>query len=599
MKHKFKMAKHGSCSDKTPVAKMIFYAITVGIIAGIGAVLFLLSIEFLSAHVLSGVAGYSGSHPAGEVPVFKESNHLFNPILLVLVTTLGGLASGFLVYTFAPEAEGHGTDGAIDAYHNKRGIIKPIVPIIKMVASAITLGTGGSGGREGPIAQIGAGFGSFLGMKLKLSAQDRRILLLCGMGSGIGAIFHSPMAGAIFGVEVLYRDLEMESEAFIYSIIASIVAYSVFSGVFGWHPLFNSPTFKFTNILELIPYTVLAVAVGAFAVFYVTVFYGVRNFFRKIPIKPHFKPAIGGLLVGLIGIVEPNAISTGYGFLQNAMWAKVGFMSLFAIAVLKVFATSFTISSGGSAGVFGPSMVIGGALGGAAGMFSHFLFPSLIPHPGAFVLVGMAGFFSAAANTPLSTIIMVTEMVGDFQLVVPALWVSFIAYILAQRSTIYEKQVKSRPFSSAHKYEYMQDVLQTATVGDLMEHDFITIDKATPMNKIYKILSESKQTDLFVVDENNELTGILTLQVLKSTLGEEIMDNILVAGDLYNESVITATKNESAFSLIHKIGFKEINTIPVVDYNNRKKIIGIVRRKNIIKAYDDAADKLAKMKHTQ
>ncbi len=597
MNHDFSITKNSK--ELVPVAKMISYAVAVGVISGIGAVLFLLSIEFLSAHVLSGVAGYYGGRPMGEMSVFKESNRLFNPILLVLVTTLGGALSGFLVYTFAPEAEGHGTDGAIDAYHNKKGFIKPIVPIIKMAASAITLGTGGSGGREGPIAQIGAGFGSFLGTKLKLSARDRRILLVCGMGSGVGAIFHSPMAGAIFGVEVLYRDLEMESEAFIYSIVASIVAYSVFSVVFGWHPLFNSPTFKFTNILELIPYTLLALAEGAFAVFYVTVFYGVRNFFRKIPIKPHFKPAIGGLLLGLIGIVEPDAISMGYGFLQNAMWAKVGFMSLLAVAVLKVFATSFTISSGGSAGVFGPSMVIGGALGGAAGMFSHFLFPSIIAHPGAFVLVGMAGFFSAAANTPLSTIIMVTEMVGNFQLVVPSLWISFIAYTISQRVTIYEKQVNSRSLSSAHKYEYMQDVLGTITVKDLMEHDFITVDKATHLSKIYKILSESKQTDLLVVDENNELSGILTLQALKSTLSEEIMRNILVAGDLYNESVITTTENESVFSLIHKIGFKEINTIPVVDYSNKKKIIGIVRRKDIIKAYNDATDKLAKMRHTQ
>jgi len=317
--------------------KVLIYSVIVGIIAGSGAIVFLVLIHFFYTYVLGNVAGYSISSPAGEPLIFGEIHKTFNPLLLILVTTCGGLLSGFIVYTFAPEAEGHGTDAAIEAYHQKRGMIRPIVPFIKMVASAITLGTGGSGGREGPIAQIGAGFGSFLARKLKLSERDRRILLAAGMGAGVGAIFRSPMAGAVFAGEVLYRELEIESEVLLSAFIASIVAYSIFAAKFGWLPLFSTATFKFTNPLELIPYTTLAVIVSLFSCIYVKVFYGVREIFHKIHIKPHFKPAIGGFFVGIIGVFMPQAISMGYGTLQLAMWGKIAFTTLFLIAFLKIF----------------------------------------------------------------------------------------------------------------------------------------------------------------------------------------------------------------------------------------------------------------------
>ncbi len=206
--------------SSTPLARMMLYAAVVGVITGFGAVVFLVTTHFFSAHILAGIAGYPLMEPAGEPKLFHVHEAPFSPLKLLIITTIGGLVSGFLVYTFAPEAEGHGTDAAIEAYHKKNGIIKPIVPIIKIIASAITLGSGGSGGREGPIAQIGAGFGSFLAMRLGLSAKERRILLVAGMGAGIGAIFHAPLAGAIFAGEVLYREIEIESEAFIHTVIA-------------------------------------------------------------------------------------------------------------------------------------------------------------------------------------------------------------------------------------------------------------------------------------------------------------------------------------------------------------------------------------------
>ncbi len=578
--------------EMASLGKMMLYSATVGVITGLGASFFLIATHFFSVYILSGMAGYPTFEPAGEPRIFHELHAAFSPIILLLVTTIGGLISGFLVYTFAPDAEGHGTDAAIESYHTKNGFIRPIVPVIKMIASAVTLGSGGSGGREGPIAQIGAGFGSYFATKLGLTKKERRILLVSGMGAGVGAIFHSPMAGAIFACEVLYKDVELESETFIHTVIASIVAYSVFSSIFGWKPLFSTPIFHFNNPLELISYTFLALIAGLFAIFYVKVFYGTRNIFRKIKIKPHFKPAIGGFLVGLIGIFAPDAISMGYGALQKALMGELAIKTLFLIAFLKIFATSFTISSGGSAGVFGPSMVIGGALGGAIGLIMHSISPNIAAEPGAFVLVGMVGFFSAAANTPFSTIVMVTEMTGNYHLIVPSIWVAGIGYLVAQKWTIYEKQVKNRKFSAAHYYEYTKDILEEVYVQDIMRKNFTSVDINTPLKNIYKLLSSSKDDDLLVLGQNKTLDGVISIKTLANLLGNKELENFVIAKDITNEDVLTITPDENAHTVLHKIGFRDINVIPVVDFENKNKVIGIVRRKDIIKAYNDAKKRL-------
>ncbi|WP_022670053.1 chloride channel protein [Hippea alviniae] len=580
--------------DALKQGKLLFYATIVGVITGIGAVSFLVTTHFFSINLLHNIAGYPIHEPKGEPVLFRQIHKEFSPFLLVLITTVGGLLSGILVYTFAPEAEGHGTDAAIEAYHRKNGIIKPIVPIVKMIASAITLGSGGSGGREGPIAQIGAGFGSFFATKLNLSAKERRILLASGMGAGVGAIFHAPMAGAIFASEVLYKEPEMEGEVFIYTVVASIVAYSIFSMFFGWKPLFFTPVFEFTNPVELISYAVLAVVSGVFAIFYIKVFYRVRDIFKKIPIVPHIKPAIGGFIVGLIGIAVPQAISTGYGVIQGAIDGTATIQLLILVAFLKVFATSFTISSGGSAGVFGPSMVIGGSLGGAVGLALHYVSAILVSQPAAFVLVGMVSFFSAAANTPFSTIVMVTEMTGNYHLIVPAIWSATISYIIAQKWTIYEKQEKNRKLSDAHRIEFARDMLEEIKVQDILKKDFHYVLPDAPIDKIFSLLSEIQDEDLLVIDRSDRLRGIITMRVLKSMLAESEIPNILIAEDVANTRLITTTVDENLHTLMHKIGFKEINTIPVVDIRYKDRVIGVVKRTDIIKKYSEIQEEIYK-----
>ena len=382
---------------------------------------------------------------------------------------MAGLLSGILVFTLAPEAEGHGTDSVIAAYHYHQGQIRPRVPLVKIIASALTLGTGGSGGREGPIAQIGAGFGSVLGNLLRLRPAERRVLMAAGMGAGIGAIFRAPLAGTIFAAEVLYRSPEFEPEVIIPTGIASVISYCNFGVYSGWEPLFKIPDLKFTNPWQLGPYSVLALFMAFLAMLYTRTFYGCKRLFDRLSMPPHFRPAVGALLTGLVAIclyglatwfvpapAKPGSgggpqqvlavMAFGYSAIQDALNQDTGVAAslLLMIALGKILTTGLTIGSGGSGGVFGPSMVIGGCGGGALGIMFHHFWPHLVLHPASFVIVGMAGFFAAAAKTPFSTLIIVSELTGGYTLLLPSLWVCTLSFILSDKQSIYESQVEGR-----------------------------------------------------------------------------------------------------------------------------------------------------------
>jgi CIC family chloride channel protein len=447
-------------------ARILGLSSLVGFVAGLGAIVFYLATKMVEHATMGSIAGYQPEpHPAGEAPIawLPAVAGALSPWLLVAVCTVGGLVSGVLVFTLAPEAEGHGTDSVIDAYHRHDGYLRPRVPLVKLVASAITIGSGGSGGREGPIAQIGAGFGSVLGGIVRLNPAERRVLLAAGMGAGIGAIFRAPLAGALFAAEVLYRSPEFESEVILPAALASVIAYSTFASAFGWHPLFAMPDLSFDNPWQLVPYLALAIAMAILAMIYTRTFYGIVAVFHRLPMPRHVRPAVGALATGLVGVAlyylfgsDPKALAvmaSGYSAIQGIMReeASGGLALLAAIALGKILTTSLTIGSGGSGGVFGPSIVIGGSGGAALGIALHDACPALVPHPASFAVVGMASFFAAAAKTPFSTLVMVSEMTGGYQLLLPALWGCAISFLVSDEQSIYSAQVEDRSQSPAHQ----------------------------------------------------------------------------------------------------------------------------------------------------
>lgn len=566
----------------------MFYFVLIGIIAGFGAILFHYLCGLGMHYFLDLLAGYRPGNPAGEHLLLPHTDTPFNRWILLILPALGGIVSGWIVYTFAPEAEGHGTDAAIDAYHHKGGRIRGRIPIIKTIASTITLTTGGSGGREGPIAQIGAGFGSFLATKFNLSERERRIMMAAGVGAGVGSIFRAPLAGALFAAEVLYRDPDFESEVIIPAGISSVVAYCIFCLVFGWGSLFDSPAFKFQNPLELGPYMVLAGVLVLVGAFYVKVFYGTIEVFKKLKVPNHIKPAIGGLLTGIIGFFFPYTLAFGYGLAQDAIFNQVAIPTLIALAIGKIFTTSFSIGSGGSGGVFGPSVVIGGALGGAVGKVFNILLPTVVTQPGAFVIVGMAGFFTAVSNTPISTIIFVSEMTNSYHLLLPSLLVCSLCYLLAQRWTIFENQVKSRVDSPVHAGEFMMDILQTIKVGDLkhMIKDVRCVNQDMPFSEFKKIFQTTKQHYFPVMNDRGGLIGIFSSTDIREVIFTPHLENLVVMQDIMISDLITTTPSEDLNTVLHKLTQKNIDALPVVEENDPSAYLGMIYRRDIIAHYN-------------
>ena len=580
------------------VLRLLLLSVLIGVVAGLGAIAFYWMLDAGTYLFMDLLAGYRPHGPGGEPELFEASGTPFRRWVLLVLPGIGGVLSGFLVFRFAPEAEGHGTDAAIDAYHFRQGKVRGRVPFIKALASTLTIGTGGSGGREGPIAQIGSGFGSVLASALKLSARERRVLMAAGMGGGVGAIFHAPLAGALFAAEVLYRDLDLEYEIIIPAMVSSIVAYAVFALQFGWDPLFITPDFVFDRPIHLLPYLVLALAVAGGAVLYVRCFYGVRDLFHRLKVPLYWKPAIGGIVVGIIGFFLPEAIGAGYGTVQKALVngtplavgiGSIGIKALLIIFAAKIVTTSFSIGSGGSGGVFGPAVVIGGALGGAVGLAFDQALPGLGVSPGAFALVGMAGFFAASANTPISTIIMVSEMTGNYHLLAPSMWVSTLSYLLVRKEALYEKQLPSRFDSPVHRGDMLESVLRHLRVDDVITmrgaQKTLTISASATVAEMARHLAEARQSSFPVVDDTGRLAGIVRgRDVMAALASERDIGGLVIAGDLVR-AVVTVTPQDNLLTTLRSMRTNDVEELVVIDPAGDGGLLTTIGHQDIIAAY--------------
>jgi CIC family chloride channel protein len=589
IKHVFEttLGSHRS-TQLIQAGKWTFYFIAIGIIAGLGSVVFHYLCLLGSHYFMDMLAGYRPPSPAGETHLLPPTANAFNRWILLLLPAMGGLFSGWLVYTFAPEAEGHGTDAAIRAYHHDGGRIRARVPIIKTIASAVTLTTGGSGGREGPIAQIGAGFGSFLATRLKLSVRERRIMMAAGISAGVGSIFRAPLAGALFAAEVLYKDPDIEPEIIIPAGISSVVSYCLFCLVFGWGSLFDSPDFLFNNPLELGPYLVLALVLSGVGFLYVKSFYGIIHVFHRLKVPNHIKPAIGGLLTGIIGFFLPQTLAFGYGFAQMALTNELTVPFLLALAFGKIFTTSFSIGSGGSGGVFGPSIVIGGAMGGAVGRVFNHIMPTVITEPGAFVVVGMAGFFAGVSNTPISTIIFVSEMTNSYHLLLPSLLVCAVCYMTSRNWTIFHNQVQNKIESPAHTGDFFVDVLQAFHVRDLIDavRPIRVIPEDMNFSSFREFFCVNKQLFFPVVNRQGRLARIFSINDVRHHLLST--DDILLTSmeNFGTTEIITTSPSEDLNSVLHKFTIKNLDSLPVVDDDDSGKLLGMLNRREVISFYN-------------
>lgn len=442
--------------------RMFALSVLMGVVGGLGAVVFLHMLDFAQIWLLGAIADVhpltvaQAIHVDG-IPPASNWNWW-----IPLCTTLGGLISGVLVYTFAPEAEGHGTDGAVKAYHQLGGYIRGRVIVIKSIASAVTIGSGGVAGREGPTAQIAAGVGSLLGRLLHLSEDEKRLMVLTGMAAGLSAIFKSPLGTAIFAVEVLYSSMAFDGRALPYTLTSAAVGFATVCLFTGWGSLFAvPPNVNFDAPVELVWYGVLGLVSGLVAALLPTVFYRLRDGFRALPLPNHVKPAIGGLLVGCLGMAVPQILAGGYGIIQLTVQGTVGVgvLMLLALSLVKVLTLSLTIGSGGSGGVFAPSLFVGALLGAALGVLLQHIGITDAPIAGL-ALVGMAAVFGGAARVPIATMVMVAEMTGGYKLMAPTMVTVVISFLLqtwltrkARYPSLYEAQLPGPTDSPVYKDE--------------------------------------------------------------------------------------------------------------------------------------------------
>ncbi len=463
----------------TPTPRLVILSVFIGVIGGLGAKLFLVLIHLVETYFLTPVTGYVmlsvvQAHALGHV--VTHSWLWWIPV----ATTVGGLISGWLVYTFAPEAEGHGTDAAVKTFHRTGGRMRMRVPFIKTVASAITIGSGGSAGREGPTAQIAAGIGAIVGELLKLSDDERRWLVLMGMAAGLSAIFKSPLGTAIFAVEILYSRMAFEGAALVYTMISAAVGYTIIGLFDGFTPLFIlPPTVGVGSPVDIIWFALLGVVAGGFGAVMPWMFYGMRDLFRDWKIPNHIKPAIGGAILGLMAIALPMLLGGGYGYMQFALagGAGLGLWMLFVLSVGKMLALSLTVGSGGSGGVFAPSLYVGAMMGAAFGVILHHFGLHGIPIT-ALAVVGMAAFFAGAARVPIAALVMVIEMTGGYHLIMPTMLAVAISFMVqfyltrhAKYPTLYEAQVPTPAESPVHRGEFYH------AAAELLRREQVTLDR--------------------------------------------------------------------------------------------------------------------------
>jgi chloride channel protein, CIC family len=585
-------------SGITPTKRVLIIAIVVGIIAGVGALLFFEGLKWGTAFFMGYLLRFAypqEGQTASEISQWSEPHSL---MLLLPILIFGSLMTGLLVTRFAPEAEGHGTDAAIKAFHGD-GRIRRRVPLVKAVTAILTISTGGSAGREGPSAQISAGFGSMVADMLGLSPRERRIAMTTGIGAGIGTIFKAPLGGAVLAAEVLYTR-DFESDAIIPAFLASVIGYAIFGFFEGYSPIFEVDSLSW-NVWQIPLFLLLGILCAAFGLLYIFTFYWSRDrftaVFKRYNLPLYLKPVTGAILLGILVIalsfISPEgemlglaSLGSSYGFDQLMIYSMVPLAVLVLLPFVKILATSLTLGSGGSGGVFAPGLTIGAAIGGALGMILHMLAPAYVPIETVpvFVVVGMISLFGGVANAPIAVLIMVVEMVGSITILVPAMAAVGISTLLKGEKTIFRAQVPTKAQSNAHHGEYDRKTLEHILVRDAMtpREAIITLSASDESMNVPGLITSTGHTG-FPVIEDGRLVGIITNRDARTIPVAEGMHSSV--RDAMTPAPVVIYPDDSLEDALEIMVGQDFNHLPVVEKESPDRLVGFLTRTDLMKAY--------------
>ncbi len=554
---------------------MAVLAVAVGLAGGFGAVGFRHLINFF------------------QTLAYGSSDELLHVVLSlpwylkVWVPAAGGLVVGPLVYFFAREAKGHGVPEVMEAVALKGGVIRKRVVVVKSLASAISISTGGSVGREGPIVQIGSAIGSTLGQLLKVSQDRMRTLVGCGAAAGIAATFNAPIAGSMFALEVILGDFGLATFSPI--VISSVVATAVSRAFLGDIPAFIVPTYELVSAWEFPMYMGLGLFCAVVGVIFIKVLYLTEDLFDEFKFPEYLKAIIGGLILGAAGLYFPEILGVGYGGIDLALGQKLAWYTLLLLIVIKILATSITIGSGGSGGIFAPSLFLGAMAGGFFGAVVHQLFPAVTASPGAYSIVGMGAVVSATTHGPLAAMLILFEMTGNYKIILPLMLSCILATIFAgmlKKDSIYTLKLARRGVNIREGKEV--NVLKSMFVRDVMNPHVETIAESSALVEMADIISKSKFNSFPVLNAENKLAGIISFNDYSEAIFDEDLKDLVVAKDLASENVVTVSADDDLFTALEKISRKDFSTMPVVSPDDPTELVGIVTRRDIIGAYEKA-----------
>ena len=569
-------------SSTSYLMKWIVLGVVIGVVAGLGAIVFYEALALCTHFFLGVLAGYRVPTPAGEGGGAGSASFA-RPWLLPVIVGFGALLAGLLVFGIAPEAEGHGTDAAISAvHHNPRGLRFRAV-VVKIVASALTIGAGGSGGREGPTAQISAGFGSLLSRMLGLEPADSRIAVASGIGSGIGAIFGAPLGGAVLAAEILYRD-DFEPAALLPCFIASAVSSVVFGAVEGFAPLFGYVAgYRFSDSSQLGWFALIGILGGLVGLLYAKGFYGMVDLFKRSPLPRWAAPAIGGVLVGVMALVIPEVLGTGYGWVQKGLGPELLTIPLWIVLILpfaKILATGLSIGSGGSGGIFGPGMVIGAFLGAAVWRVFEPLVPSMGHNPAPYVIIGMMCCFGGISRAPLAVMLMVAEMTGSLSMLAPAMIAVGLAWLIVRRSddTIYRSQLKSRADAPAQRLLAGLPLLAIIRSARAMAPPRLVLRAHLSIDEALRELERAGVSGAPVVDEARRFEGTVTRTSLvsRAAYGRSL-------DELADPGAQTAPESSHLDVALEALTEAPLSWVPVLDSD--RHVVGTLSLSDLMRAY--------------
>jgi len=554
-------------------------SIVVGAIAGLGAVVFRWLISSFQSLFFGNGATYLG---------FLGQYHV------ILIPAAGGLIVGLLVYFGAREAKGHGVPEVMEAVAVRGGRIRPRVALVKVIASSICIGSGGSVGREGPIVQIGSSMGSTIGQWLRLSGDWVRTLVACGAAGGISATFNTPIGGVFFAMEIILGRFVTPRFGFV--VISSVVADFVAHAFLGSRPSFDVIPYSMVSYWELLPYVLLGVLAALAATAFIRLLYKCEDLFDAWHFPEYLKPVIGGIGIGLIGLYSYDLFGVGYGdvfwvstmSVNQALLGEIALQALLILLLLKIVATSLTLGSGGSGGIFAPSLFMGAMLGGALGTAAHQFFPTLTTTSGAYALVGMAAVFAGAARAPITAIVMLFEMTRDYNIILPLMIAVVISTVISRslnRETIYTLKLVRR---GVDIHQLGRDSpLRDITVGEAMTQDFPTVLPTMLVRDLITKLRRSGHHGFPVVNKKEEFIGVVTLADVETAMSEAGSSDLTV-DDIASKSVVVAYPDEYIHDVFIKLGTQDIGRIPVVARDNPKRLLGVLRRHDVLTAYSRA-----------